>query len=113
MKERFAVKDAVWFRGAVHASAAMQAVQEAAREDAAHSAGAGQAEASVKPEKPQIVVRRKSSTKRAEPEKASASKPLKAASRKAAGKGGASRGTARTGRRAVRRMPPLEELDKS
>ena len=30
MKERFAAKDAVWFRGAVHASAAMQSVQEAA-----------------------------------------------------------------------------------
>ena len=113
MKERFAAKDAVWFRGAVHAAEAMQAVQESAREDEVRSAETVRPEHAVRSEKPQIVVRRKSSAKRAEPEKASASKPLKAASRKAAGKGGASRGTARTGRRAVRRMPPLEELDKS
>ena len=113
MKERFAAKDAVWFRGAVHAAEAMQAVQESAREDEARSAETVRPEHAVRSEKPQVVVRRKSSAKRAEPEKASAAKPLKAAPRKAAGKGGASRGTARTGRRAVRRMPPLEELDKN
>ncbi len=122
MKERFASKDVLWYRGAVHAAEAMQVVQEAAREDAAKAAESDAGQGA----KPQIVVRRRSAAgKEGEGRKAESASSVvksdtarkaKAAPRKGAGKGASSgrskSGTARTGRRAVRRMPSLDELDK-
>ena len=122
MKERFASKDVIWYRGAVHAAEAMQAVQESAREDAAKAAESGAGQGA----KPQIVVRRRSAAgkegegRHAESapsvKKSDTARKSKAAPRKGAGKGASSgrskSGTARTGRRAVRRMPSLDELDK-
>ena len=122
MKERFASKDVIWYRGAVHAAEAMQVVQEAAREDAAKAAESDAGQGA----KPQIVVRRRSAAgkegegRHAESAssvvKSDTARKSKAAPRKGAGKGASSgrskSGTARTGRRAVRRMPSLDELDK-
>ena len=123
MKERFADKDAVWYRGAGHSSEALDVVREAARVDAelapvAEKEEAGQGRA----EKPQVIVRRRSAKTEAmgndtPKAKRETSVRTKATARKGSAKAGASskgkKGTARTGRHAVRRMPPLEELDKS
>lgn len=124
MKERFTDKDAVWYRGAGHASEALEAVREAARADAAnaevadkHTAGQGALE------KPQIIVRRRSAKAEAEAmdtaqaKREPAKKSKAATARKSSAKSGLAakgkKGTARTGRHAVRRMPSLNELDKS
>ena len=127
MKERFAGKDAVWYRGAVHGKEALKAVQEAARADAELAALEERETAEQsRADKPQVIVRRRSAKS---PEEGRAALPLKREatagiktttvrknSGKSTGKGGASvrgkAGAARTGARAVRRIPSLQELDK-
>ncbi len=60
MKKRFALKDAVWYRGAVHALEALESVRSAALEDAVRPV-------SAKPEeKKRAAVRRKPSGKAAQ-----------------------------------------------
>ena len=116
MKERFTEKDALWFRGAVHAPEAMQALQETARAERERAASSGQqAKEQGSTGRPQVVVRRRSAVKNEEPVKVGVvpSKKKSASRAKTAKGSNPARGKARTGRRAVRRMPPLEELDNS
>ena len=120
MKERFKDRDASWYRGAVHAAEALEEVRLAARADAESAAAeAGKAAGQGGAGRADVVVRRRGVAK-ADAEKPASSVPKpkgkaapagrRAAKSAAPAKGKA--GAARTGRRAVRRMPPLEELDK-